>query len=231
MSLSPDHQDRISEQEVLRYLERNPDFFNDYPQILADVRLQHESGKAVSLIERQVAVLRDQKKKLKRQLQELVDIARENDELDKRIHQLTLRLMECKQARGVLNTVRDYLARDFAADAVVVRLRPLSGVLPSGPLDEFVITADRDFESFEKFILDGAPLCGRFKLEQSAYLFGTQAEAIGSAALVPLRDASVFGLLAIGAHDAQRFHAGQGTVFLTQLGELVGRALRACFSA
>jgi uncharacterized protein YigA (DUF484 family) len=227
VSVSQEH-NRISEQEVLRFLEQNPDFFNDYPQVLADVRLHHESGKAVSLIERQVAVLRDQKKKLKRQLQELVDIARANDELDKRVHQLTLRLMECKQARDVLNTVRDYLMREFAADAVVVRLRPISGMPAGAPLAEFVAPTDREFEALERIILDATPLCGRFKHEQAVYFFGDQAEAIGSAALVPLRDASVFGLLAIGARDARRFHAGQGTVFLTQLGELVSRALRAC---
>ncbi len=231
MSITQERPPRVSEQDVISFLEQNPDFFNDYPQILADVRLHHDSGKAVSLIERQVAVLRDQKKKLKRQLQELVDIARENDELDKRVHQLTLRLMECKQARGVLSTVRDYLVRDFAADAVTVRLRPISGIPASGPLEEFVTATDRDFESFEKFILDGVPLCGRFKQEQSTYLFAERSESIGSAALVPLRDASVFGLLAIGAQDAQRFHAGQGTVFLTQLGEIVSRALRARIGA
>jgi hypothetical protein len=230
VSVSQEHH-RVSEQEVLRFLEQNPDFFNDNPQVLADVRLHHDSGKAVSLIERQVAVLRDQKKKLKRQLQELVDIARANDETDKRVHQLTLRLIECKQARDVLDSVRDYLMRDFAADAVTVRLRPISGLPPGAPLAEFVVPADRGLEALEKIILDAVPLCGRFRLEQMQYLFGDQAEAIRSAALVPLRDASVYGLLAIGAKDAQRFHAGQGTVFLTQLGELVSRALRACLSA
>ncbi len=230
MSISQDHH-RISEQEVIRYLEQNPEFFNDNPQVLADVRLHHESGMAVSLIERQVAVLRDQKKKLKRQLQELVDIARANDELDKRVHQLTLRLMECRQARDVLNSVRDYLMRDFAADAVTVRLRPISGMASGSRLPEFVATDDADFEALEKIILDSAPVCGRFKQEQLAYLFGGQAETIESAALVPLRDAAVFGILAIGAQDAQRFHAGQGTVFLSQLGELVSRALRATMSA
>ena len=68
---------RISEKEVMSFLQQNPDFFDANPHVLADIKLQHVSGKAVSLIERQVAVLREQRKKLKRQLQDLVDIARQ----------------------------------------------------------------------------------------------------------------------------------------------------------
>jgi hypothetical protein len=222
---APQESSRLSEQDVAHFLQQNPDFFDAFPQLLADIKLQHESGKAVSLIERQVAVLRDQKKKLKRQLQDLLEIARANDELDQRLHQLTLRLIDCKRVGDVLDTLRQYLSRDFAVEAVTVRLRALGG---AGPREEFVAASDAEFEQFARLIGEHSPVCGRFKAEQMRYLFGAQADAIGSAALIPLHDGPVFGLLAVGAKDAQRFHAGQGTVFLSQLGELVGRALRVC---
>lgn len=223
--MSTETQAQVSAQQIASFLEQNPDFFDTYPNLLADIRVQHESGKAVSLIEKQVAVLREQKKKLKKQLQELLEVARENDELDRRVHQLTLRLIECRSPRAVLDALTLYLTRDFGADAVTVRLRTPPPGTTHIVLPEFESGAE--LAGFDKAIQDNKPLCGRFKPEQVQYLFGAKAEGIESAALVPLNDDVVFGLLAIGARDAQRFHADQGTLFLIQLGELTARVLRA----
>lgn len=218
----------VSEQDILHFLQQHPDFFESNPQLLADVTLQHASGKAVSLIERQVAVLRDQRKKLKRQLQDLVDIARANDELDRRLHQLTLRLIDCRRYTDVLEMLRHYLQRDFAADAVTLRLR----VIPLRPdlagYVEFTSKFESGIETFLRIIQEQKPVCGRFKPDDLKALFPASSGPIASAALIPLYDLPVNGVLAVGSIDAQRFHADHGTVFLSQLGELVSRALRVC---
>lgn len=222
---------RISEQDVAQFLQQNPNFFETYPQVLAEVKLQHGSGNAVSLIERQVAVLRDQKKQLKRQLQDLVQIARDNDDLDKRLHVLTLHLIGARHLESVIDTIVSYLSRDFGAAHVALRLQAPAERPDLLRLPEFCGDADAQFQAFARLIDENKPVCGRLKAEQLSYLFGDDVRGIASAALVPLHDAPVYGLLAIGSADPQRFHAGQGTVFLTQLGELSSRALRACLVA
>jgi len=78
---------------------------------------------------------------------------------------------------------------------------------------------------FESFLKSSRPQCGRFKQEQLQYLFGDQAQAIESVALIPLGRKPVRGLLAIGSREASRFHPGMGTLFLTHLGELTGLLL------
>ncbi len=221
---------RISEKEVMNFLQQNPDFFDTYPHVLADIKLQHISGKAVSLIERQVAVLREQRKKLKRQLQDLVDIARANDDLDQRLHQLTLRLIDCRRLGDVLEMLKHYLQRDFAVDAVTLRLRSIPGRSDLAAFEEFNDDAGNVFDGFARLVNEHKPVCGRFRPEQMRQLFTIGAGSIGSAALIPLHDLPVFGMLAVGSVDAQRFHPEQGTVFLTQLGELVSRALRVCIA-
>ncbi|MBV5333945.1 DUF484 family protein, partial [bacterium] len=56
-------------------------------------------------------------------------------------------------------------------------------------------------------------------------------EAASSLALIPLRssDASgtgeVFGMLVLASMDAQRFHSGMGTDFLSRIGEVASAAL------
>ena len=231
MSTTQQELHRISDKEVMHFLQQNPDFFDAYPQVLADIKLQHASGKAVSLIERQVAVLRDQRKKLKRQLQDLVDIARENDELDRRLHQLTLRLIDCRRLGDVLEMLKHYLQRDFAVDAVTLRLRAIPGRTDLAAFPEFNNDAEMVFDGFTRLVTEHRPVCGRFRPEQMRQLFAASATNISSAALIPLHDLPVFGMLAVGSVEAQRFHPEQGTVFLAQLGELVSRALRVCIAA
>ena len=218
----------VSEQDILHFLQQHPDFFDSNPQLLADVTLQHNSGKAVSLIERQVAVLRDQRKKLKRQLQDLVDIARANDELDRRLHQLTLRLIDCRRFTDVLEMLKHYLQRDFAADAVTLRLRTIPQRPDLAGYVEFTPDFDAVLAPFARIIQEQKPVCGRFKPDDMKALFPVSNAPITSAALIPLYDLPVNGVLAVGSADAQRFHADHGTEFLTQLGELVSRALRVC---
>jgi uncharacterized protein YigA (DUF484 family) len=78
-----------------------------------------------------------------------------------------------------------------------------------------------ELQHFETFLKGSRPQCGRFKAEQLQYLFGDQAQAIESVALIPLGHHCKHGLLAIGSQEASRFHPGMGTLFLTHLGELM----------
>ena len=77
----------------------------------------------------------------------------------------------------------------------------------------------------ESLLSTGRPLCGRLKKAQLEHLFGDQAAALESAAVVPLGEKAGHGLLAIGSCESIRFHPGMGTLFLSNLGELLGQLL------
>ncbi|MDX1250899.1 MAG: DUF484 family protein [Gammaproteobacteria bacterium] len=224
---------------VAHYLRAHPDFFSAHPEVLTDMVVPHPSGAAISLIERQVAALREQNRKLKRQLQELVQIARDNDRLGERMQRLTLALMECTSLEEVFIALHDGLRNDFHADAVVLRLMVKPGQ-PIGPgqieaLPDALFT-DPDDPAWGAFrgVLKGAkPLCGVLNAVQLHHLFGDEAATISSAVLIPLTTPATsaslmpsIGLLAIGSHDAERFHAGMGTHFLDQMSELISCAIR-----
>jgi hypothetical protein len=83
---------------------------------------------------------------------------------------------------------------------------------------------------FRDFIERERPSCGTLPAEQMKYLFGRQAADTGSVALLPLHAAPLVGVLAIGSHDPDRFHAGKSVDFLQRLSDIVSATLSAVSS-
>ncbi len=215
----------LSAEQVEQYLREHPEFFNDHLPLLANLRIPHAAGPAVSLIERQVAVLREQNQQYKRKLMELVQVGRDNDGLHRNLHLLTLALMRADSLGDVIERVHGHLHDDFKADVVALRLAQLpadfSTETSTLPLDP----SDAALASFAPFFRAMRPLCGELKPEQLAFLYGDQADGVASTALIPLGVEAELGMLAIGSHDDHRFHPAMDTLFLRCLGELIACAM------
>jgi hypothetical protein len=215
----------LEEKSVADYLRDNPDFFQNNTSLLAALQIPHAVGPAVSLVEHQVKVLRDQNSQLKRKLMDLVHVARDNNRLNERMHQLTLGLINASSLEALLDTLRENLLVEFKADTVTLRLAGLPEARARECAVDIFDPDSKELNHFEVFLKSSRPQCGRFKQEQLQYLFGDQAQAIESVALIPLGPKISLGLLAIGSREASRFHPGMGTLFLTHLGELTGLLL------
>ncbi|MEJ2575677.1 MAG: DUF484 family protein [Gammaproteobacteria bacterium] len=212
-------QDDDRAEQVAAYLRAQPDFLLHNPELLAELELAHEAGDAVSLIERQVRILREQSHRYRQQLEELIAVARENEALTRRLHGLTLALIDAREFDEVVNVLQDELRDQFKADAVELKL------FSTGDLAAHA--GDGTPALFHDFLERGRPTCGTLDGRQLEYLFGSLAGETGSAALIPLRGIQVTGILAIGSRDADRFHAGKGVDFLRRLGEVVSHTLQA----
>lgn len=225
MSLHQDDKEHPQDnlkQQVVEYLVEHPDFLAHHPEVLAEIDIPHPTGEAVSLIERQVRTLREQNRNLRSQLDTLLAIARENDALAKRLHRLTLALIETRSFDEVLNTLQDELRNLFSADAVEMKLFSA---------DELAAHASEAGPAmFRDFIESERPSCGALPPEQLEYLFGSQAGETGSVALIPLHAAPLVGVLAIGSHDPARFNANKSVDFLQRLSDIVSATLVAVSS-
>lgn len=207
--------------QIADYLTNHPSFFDEHPNLLADLRLPHARGAAVSLVERQILVLREQNRELKRKLLELVDVARDNDRLSERMHRMTLDLMRADSLRALLDALKDHLHNEFKADAVSVQLTGLDESAQHDSWATRLAPDDAVKTLFKTAFVDGRPQCGRLKKEQLDFLFGAQATAIESAIVVPLGNRSEQGLIAVGSCEVNRFNPCMGTLFMSHLAELV----------
>jgi len=232
----------LDAETIAEYLHQNPEFFEENPDILAELNISHQVSGAISLVERQLGTLREQNKKFKAQLEGLVQIARDNDKLNDRMHRLILSLMDANSLNELYIALDDSLRGDFEADAVTIKLfvDPSQTSIDSGTHSGsdliqtiFVPLEDPRLDSFKSILSHEKPVCGPLKQEQLSYLFGDQADDIKSTALIPLggdfcssAGCNYLGILAIGSHDENRFHANIGTLFLSNLGDILSRGIR-----
>lgn len=218
----------INEHEVADYLHRHPDFFARHEHLLDELTIpHHETGKAISLIERQVGLIREQKQQLKQQLHQLTVAARTNETLLQRFQVMILNLIGSDNIDQAVLYIRDALREDFHADAVELLLFDCPG------RKESVSRDDPRLKGLETVIAARQTVCGHFKPEQTELLFGKGGQEIASAVVIPLCEeigeggSPCLGLLAIGSIDPKRYHPEMGTVFVSHLGAVMNRIFRA----
>ena len=219
----------VDEEAVTHYLQQNSDFFERHPQLLARLRLHHpRNGATVSLIERQVEVLREKYQAQEAKLTEFVRVARANNVLADKIHRFTRRLLRTSTRLQAVTEIEASLREDFDTFHAILVLD-----LPSAP-DAFgapqrflkrIAADDPIYRSFDALFAACKPRCGQVRDSQREFLFDSEAANIGSVALIPLGGQPPLGLLALGSVEQDRFHPGMSTEFLTRIGELVTEVL------
>lgn len=222
-----DHE--LSDVAIQDYLRTHPDFFERHPALLRSLQLPHASGEAVSLIERQVSMLRQKELKLERQLKDLISVARDNDVIAAKVHHLTLELLSTTGLADTIVTIEEATRSGFSADQAVLVLFGDPDAFDDVKAGRFFRAIEREdaaLKPFSTFLASNNPRCGQARDAQMKFLFRDDAGEIGSVALIPLGRKSAIGFLAIGSTDSKRFHPGMSIDFLARVGELVAAALK-----
>lgn len=200
--------------QVAAYLLLNPDFLESQPQVFEALNVPHPTGGAVSLVERQVAALRERNRALTARLDAVIEAAHRHDGQYRKLLELAAALAACRDVPALLHALATHLKRDFGTDVLRVLMRPA----PVGATQLLVSAFDpapfaADIDSSKARCLPAADLPA-----VQPYL-GAE---VASAAVVPLAAGNAPALLLLGAHDAERFSPELGTLFLDRLARLVG---------
>lgn len=214
----------LSDEGVAEYLRQHPEFFEQHAELLARIHVPHRSGEATSLVERQVKILREQNQQLERRLVDLVEVARANDLLVGRMHELSLAMIDAPDTSSALAGLTELFKTVFEADEASLVLFEGSGI--DGPDSAIHLSRDDDqLKAFSGFLSAAKPQCGQLRDEQLQLLFGDKAKRVRSSAIIPLGDRVQHGLLAIGSKKADRFTANMATEYLSRMGEIVSARL------
>lgn len=212
-----------SADQVAAWLRRHPEFFEQQREMLSQIELRHPvSGNVVSLIERQVLVLRDINRALERRLSEFLRIGRENDALSLKMQGLAHALLGERDPLRLPTLLRQGLRRGFDVPFVLVRLWAEVSLpdVSTGPVSA---TLRQWADRLEQ------PYCGPSQgHDEILGWFPERGEGLASMAAMALRagnDVNAYGLLVIGSPDERRFQAGMGTAVLEQLADMAGASI------
>ena len=211
-------------EDVARYLAENPDFFDQYSEMLSQISVSNpHGGRAISLSDRQVLTLREKNKVLEAKLSELIQFGEENDAIGDKMHRLALVLLASRELPALLSALYYNLREDFAVPHVALRVwRGYDAAHRAQTVPEFRAVSGELIQYASGL---AQPYCGPSGNAEAAGWFGEVASHIRSVALMPLKDQECFGMLALGSEDVMRFYPEMGTLYLKRLGELAGASL------
>jgi uncharacterized protein YigA (DUF484 family) len=209
----------LKAEDVARYLEENPIFFEDHAELLARIQVPHpHGGQAIPLSDRQVLGLREKTRALEGKLSELIQFGEENDVISERVHRLGVAMLAARTLPTLLHELYFNLREDFAVPHAALRVWRGEGVGP-----EFQPVSD----ALRAYAADlDAPFCGPNANFEAVGWFGEAAPHIRSVACMPLRELDqTFGMLVLAAEDLLRFYPEMGTLYLKRIGEMASAAL------
>jgi uncharacterized protein YigA (DUF484 family) len=213
--------DTLDPAAVAQFLVDNPQFFEQHAALLGQVKLSSPlTGKAVSLQERQMEVMRDKYKALELQMAELIRLAQENAAIANKFHGWNQALLQSRDQTELPRALVDSLRTEFAVPQATLRLWDLAARHEG---QWYTLGVSDDARLFASSLM--APYCGS-NHDFEAVRWLADAGAVQSTVILPLRSGAVtFGLLILGSPDPERFEASMGTDFLTHIGETASAAL------
>ena len=204
---------------VALYLKENPQFFEEYADVIADIFVPHpHGGHAIPIAERQIVTLREKNTELENRLRDMIRFGGENDLISERLHRSTLALIAAPDLETTLAVLYHSLKEDFGVPHVTSRLW---GKVPEQSYLPELAATSQELREYADHL--GVPYCGPNAPFESRDWFDA-GDAMNSFAFLPLRTAYTCGLLGLGDEAAERFHPGMGTVYLTRLAELASVA-------
>ncbi len=217
----------ILEAEVAEYLKNHPDFFSKHLDLLNELDIPHQSGQAVSLVEKQLQVLRQSNKELKSRFNKLMEVARQNENHFENTKHLVIELMDFQIRKGSLEELLDIFELRFPSTLAANEYRlVLLDTELNQHLTKVLSLSSQDLEkNASRFYEMEKSFCGNLSKQEKQLFFGEQAELVASTAVIPLRYKHLSGLIVVGNFQDGYFYKGMGTMFLDHIGDTLARVL------
>ncbi|SEJ67121.1 DUF484 family protein [Pseudomonas sp. NFR16] len=211
----------LEAEAVAAWLQQHPDFFAEHDELLTSMRIPHQRGDTVSLVERQLKLLRERNIEMRHRLSQLMDVARDNDRLFEKTRRLILDLMDATSLEEIVIAVEDSLRQEFQVPFVSLILfsdNPMT-------VGRWVTGADAQ-KAIGGLISGGKTVSGALREHELEFLFGSeQSKEVGSTAIAALSHQGLHGVLAIGSRDPQHYKSSVGTLFLSYIADVLSRLL------
>lgn len=212
----------MDEDDVRDFLVQNPDYFQKNPELLGLIQIPHSTGAAVSLVERQVSVLRDRNVDLRHRLRDLGSTAKDNDQMFADTRELVLGLLPARNLAeletALVKVLRDAFDIEYASLTLFDEADEHSDPVRRVPESQLK-------GKLGSLLSRGSAGCGALRADDFSFLF-PGAKIVGSAAIALIQsDGKSLGALAVGSSNANHYDSDMGTLFLEFAAEVIAGLL------
>lgn len=219
--MNTDKKNKVSNKEIAEYLILNPNFFKENPEVLNSIEIIHESGAAVSLIQKQVELLRSNYNSTTDKLMELLGIAKNNEDIFILTKELILSLINASSIEEIVALIEKSFVADFGAKkSKVLFFTESSKNLPKGRVKNPAEARN----ILGNLLKPGKIFCGEVNKKVAKFIFN-QKTGVKEIALVPLNSSSLLGLIALGSDQPGKYSDNKDTLFLDFIAEVVSKLI------
>jgi uncharacterized protein YigA (DUF484 family) len=213
----------LDEQDVIAFLQSDPDFFLRNETLAASLQVSHQAQGTVSLVTLRLLQQRERIEQLELHIEQLMTIAADNGKLFGIYADIYTALFNCRSVAQMQRILATTFQSQLPLAAVNLHLNEAYFQLKSQhqPLaisaGQLVRIRQQKFAGSDHYL---GPLDGLDKTQ----LFGADA-LVNSVALMALGEHGEYGLLAIGSAKANHYQAGMDNLLLAQLCRIISTML------
>ena len=209
-------QAELTAEQVVAYLKENPDFFKKNPNLIADLNFKHDTGGAVSLIQRQVELLREHHKTTRTRLAELSNFAKTNEALLSRIEKLAIATAGSKNHSDVLKRVEKVVIEEFLLSAVYLVIQE-GDLIDDNP--SLIQVSPEDLGGVRNAVYNLSTFVGKPTEKLKETILVGREDTTASIAMVRFKYKETDAYLIIGSRNPDHFRSDMGTHFIAFIGE------------
>jgi len=212
---------RLTDADVAQYLNDHPEFFIGKDDLLAQMRVPHQSGQATSLVERQLTVHRERNVELRQRLADLLENARRNDKLFGKTRRLVLSIIQATSWIDVEAALDDSLRQDFNVDHWSLLYFTESQL--DAPLR--CITDAEQQRQIHRLFKGHRAFCGQLTDETMDLLLDETHSGAQSIASAQIRDSKQIGVISVASNDPTFYRSSMDTLFLDYVADVLALRL------
>lgn len=223
----------LDDESVANYLLEHPDFFADHEDLLLNLRIPHKSGQAISLLERQVSMLRRRNDETQDQIKSFVENAKENDALFEKTRTIILNIIKSTTLEELSTLIEEKLKQEFDASSSKLFFAS-EAEIDDSESSLFMLPLELTSTVLGKLFQRKRAYCGSLNKDQAA-LFFPESGKISSVAIIPIhfQDENKIKtklpgipLLVVASNKDKHFNASLDTLFLDFIGEILSSHIK-----
>ena len=212
----------LKPEEVINFLKENPDFFIDYPDAIEHLEIKHESGEALSLIEKQVEFIKSKNLATSTQLKDFILNAKANELLFEKVRKLISIILSTEDFEGLLTSTESFFINELGTEKCKLLFFTQEELYRVSA--ERIIEPEIATQTFSKIFKEVDIFLGKLPNEIASLTFGAQAD-IKEAVIGKLLSEKIAGILILGSSVEEKYTPDQDTLFLNFILEVLSHQM------